>query len=296
MNERRWPRVVNVAMALTVVALLFVVALPSSGQSAEDLPIIHHASVQPTKVHPGDTMTITAEVADPSGIESVTADMGGIETISLGLIEFSMHHGTWQGQWLVHDTKARDYVTTIVATNSQGKSSTTDIVWRDPQTYERYYLRDVTEYTSTTIAPDWDTDEVSITFTPNVSGNFLVLTSANLKNDDITAYTEVQVIYDSTVINTRQFTPALATEICTFGTHDVVSLTGDTPYTFKTQFRSSSGTATARMSDVRFNIFAISDYHDATEGSGSTTVESYTPTPENMATLTFTPAAEAIIS
>ncbi len=106
---------------------------PSSVQSAGDSPLIHHASVQPTKVHPGDTMTVTAEVSDPSGIESVTADMGGIEIISLSLTAGSIYDGTWQGQWLVHDTTARDYVTTIVATNSLGKSSASDVLWSDPQ-------------------------------------------------------------------------------------------------------------------------------------------------------------------
>jgi len=287
MNWRRWYRVVNAAIALAmVVALLFVLALPSTVQAAKDSPIIHHASVQPTKVYPGDTMTVTAGVSDSSGIESVTADMGGIETISLSLIEGSIYHGTWQGQWLVHNTKARDYVTTIVATNSLGKNSSTDIVWRDPQTYERYLNFYGTEQTTTSTT--WQ-DAHTITFTPNVTGDFLVLSSSTLQNDSTSDYTEVQVIYNSTVVNTRQFTPALTTEGCTFGTHEVISLTGDTSYTFKTQYRSGAG-ATARISDCRFNIFNISDYHDATEGSGSTTVESYTPTPENMATLTFTPA------
>jgi len=126
MNWRRWYRVVNAAIALAmVVALLFVLALPSTVQAAKDSPLIHHASVQPTKVFPGDTMTVTAEVSDPSGISSVTADMGGIDTIPLSLVEGTIYHGTWQGQWLVHDTTVRDYVTTIVATNSLGKSSAT---------------------------------------------------------------------------------------------------------------------------------------------------------------------------
>jgi len=98
-------------VVLTMVALL-VAGLPLSVQSAGGSPVIFRASVQPPKVHPGDTMTVTAEVSDPSGIASVTADMGGIEIISLSLLDGSIEHGTWQGQWLVHDTTARDYVTT----------------------------------------------------------------------------------------------------------------------------------------------------------------------------------------
>ena len=266
-----------------MLALLFALALPITGQSAEDSPLIHHASVQPAKVRPGDTMTVTAEVSDSSGIESVTADMGGIETVSLSLIEGSIYDGTWQGQWLVHNTTARDYVTTIVATNSLGKSATRDVLWRDPQTYERYQKAYATEQTTTSTA--WQ-DAHSITFTPNVTGNFAVISSATLTNSVITTYTEVQVIYDSTVVNTRQFTPALTTEKCTFGAHDVILLTGGTPYTFKTQYRTGNAAGTAGISDCRFNIFAVSDYHHTDGATANTTAETY----QNAATLTFTPA------
>ena len=62
-------------------------------------PLIHHASVHPDKVLPGDVMTVTAEVSSGTGIISVTADMGGIETISLRLLEGSAHNGTWQADW-----------------------------------------------------------------------------------------------------------------------------------------------------------------------------------------------------
>ena len=280
MNWQRWYRAVIISIML---ALLFALALPITGQSAEDSPLIHHASVQPAKVRPGDTMTVTAEVSDSSGIESVTADMGGIETVSLSLIEGSIYDGTWQGQWLVHDTTARDYVTTIVATNSLGKSATRDVLWRDPQTYERYHNTYKTEQTTTSTT--WQ-DAHSITFTPNVTGNFTVISSATLQNDSTSDYTEVQVIYDSTVINTRQFMPALTTEKCTFGTHDVILLTGGTPYTFKAQYRTGPGGGTARISDCRFNIFAVSDYHHTEGATANTTAETY----QNAATLTFTPA------
>lgn len=262
-------------------------APPSGVQSAGDAPLIHQASVQPTKVYPGDTMTVTAEVSDSSGIESVTADMGGIETISLSLIEGTIEHGTWQGQWLVHHTTARDYVTTIVATNYRGKSSATGIVWRDPQTYERFWNTVAGPIDSNVVDPNW-TDAHTITFTPNVAGDFLVISSATLTNDDTSTYTEARVYNatDATVINTRQFTPALTTEKCTFGCHEVVSLIGDTEYIFKTQIRTGNNSYYAHAEDLRFNIFAVSDYEHIVGTPSITTSESYV----DIATLTFTPS------
>jgi hypothetical protein len=99
-------------LAISTMVALLVAGLPLSVWSAGGSPVIHHASVHSTKAYPGDTMTITANVYDSSGIQSVTADMGGIEIISLSLIAGSIYDRTWQGQWLAHDTTARDYVTT----------------------------------------------------------------------------------------------------------------------------------------------------------------------------------------
>jgi hypothetical protein len=175
-----------------IVALGVALTPPVNSTIAEDSPLIHQASVQPTKVLPGDTMTVTADVSDPSGIESVTADMGGIETITLSLIEGSVEHGTWQGEWLVHDTTARDYVTTIAATNSLGKSSATDVVWSDPQTYERYHVKSEGQQTTTQTTLQ---TALTLTFTPNVTGDFLVLAYAILGQSSTSYFTEWQVDY-----------------------------------------------------------------------------------------------------
>ncbi len=99
-----------------------------------DTPIIQ-ASVQPTKVVPGDTMQIIAEVKDEHGIISVIANMpyeGGSDIIELELKEGDSYHGTWEGEWLVHDTIIKDYLATIKATSSSGKSSTAVVSFSDP--------------------------------------------------------------------------------------------------------------------------------------------------------------------
>lgn len=90
------------------------------------------AGVDPTKVVPGDVMRVSAEIEDASGVTAVTADMGGIETITLSLAEGNEYHGTWTADWLVHDTDPIEYVTTITAHNRTGGSASSETHWFDP--------------------------------------------------------------------------------------------------------------------------------------------------------------------
>ena len=126
-----------IVAALVVAGMISVFVAPLPVVSQGSGPTIHQASVSPDKVQPGMVMVVSAEVSDPSGIESVTADMGGIETISLSLIQGSIYHGDWQGQWLVHDTGPREYTTIIVATNFRDVTSSYSITWTD-QTWDSY--------------------------------------------------------------------------------------------------------------------------------------------------------------
>ncbi len=95
-------------------------------------PEIISASVEPDKVYPGDTMVITVQIKDKTGIKKVIADMGGIETIELELLNGSIYSGTWQAEWLVHSTKPKEYTTIIIATNISGETATKEIKWSDP--------------------------------------------------------------------------------------------------------------------------------------------------------------------
>jgi type II secretory pathway pseudopilin PulG len=92
------------------------------------------ASVSPTKVRPGDTMKVTAHVTDILGISRVQANMGDVETISLSLVAGTVFDGTWEGSWLVHDTKPIQYTTTFSATNTVGKIAIYKVTWFDPIT------------------------------------------------------------------------------------------------------------------------------------------------------------------
>jgi len=198
--------------------------------------------------------------------------MGGIDIISLNLIEGSIYHGTWQGQWLVRGTGARQYVTTIVATNTLGKSSATDVLWRDPQTYERYHNEFYGSVTTTNTT--WQ-DALSITFTPNVAGPFQMLARADISNSSTSTYTDIRVIYDTTTFNETRFTPSVANEVSNFGSFDIFSC-NVTAYTFKMQYKTGDAAGTANVTNPGINVFAVSDFHhvDST-AENSTLLETY---------------------
>jgi len=104
-------------------------------------PIIVSAYVEPTDVWPGDTMLVSLEIKDNYGISSVTADMGGIETIELELTKGSIYRGIWQSKWLVHDTLRQNYTTNITVTNILGRQALISVNWSDDE-----YVRPTDSY------------------------------------------------------------------------------------------------------------------------------------------------------
>ena len=118
-----------------VILLVVVLALISLSifVGSEDIkPEIRATQVLPTKVAPGMTMKVIADISDPSGVGSVHALMpfdGGMDRITLSLAKGTNHSGIWEGDWIVHDTSLTEYLTTIQATNMMGDTSTSYIVW-----------------------------------------------------------------------------------------------------------------------------------------------------------------------
>jgi len=122
-------------VSLAVLMILIVACVKGTLLKPEinaSFPIILFASVIPTKVTPGDMMIVEAQIFDNYGIDSVEADMGGIETIKLDLVEGNLYRGYWREDWIVHNTEIKDYITTITATNKLGLKSYKRLEWSDP--------------------------------------------------------------------------------------------------------------------------------------------------------------------
>ncbi len=92
MDHRVEPRI---KIALVLLVMVSVISAYTAADSPS-APRITDAYVDPLKVVPGDTMLVSAAVEDDYGIANVTADMGGIETIELGLVGGTIYDGLWQ--------------------------------------------------------------------------------------------------------------------------------------------------------------------------------------------------------
>jgi metal-sulfur cluster biosynthetic enzyme len=144
------------------------------------VPKITDVSVRPTDVVPGDMMIVTASVSDSFGISSVTADMGGIETINLSLMEGSVYQGAWKNKWKVHDTEVKGYITTIFATNNLGLSSSSNVGWTDAApwwNYDYHYRKQITVTNNTA-------STLSAGYTVWITENTAALVTVNQMQDD----------------------------------------------------------------------------------------------------------------
>ena len=125
----------------------------------------------------------------------------------------------------------------------------------DTYTVERYYVETNTSSVQTTTSTSFVT-AATLTFTPSADKDYIILASAltnNVNTADPTGtlsvyYTEVQLDIDGTPYSTTQHgVAALDVNWRGFGTHQVVSLTGGTPYTAKIEFRTENTLGTAQV-------------------------------------------------
>jgi len=117
-------------LAIVLTFILIFVVIPTSlpylyGNYSSDVSI----SLAPRDVHYGDLVFVNATIPASYRIRSVTADMGGIETVELSLIDNSAESQLWQAVWTVHDVKIGEYFATIKATGEDNTSYSSMIDW-----------------------------------------------------------------------------------------------------------------------------------------------------------------------
>ncbi|MFH1188873.1 MAG: type II secretion system protein [bacterium] len=162
---------------------IFAIAAPPVPEELTT-PQFVSATIDPIKVVPGDIMRITAHITDASGISSVNANMGNIDTIDLSLIEGTKFEGTWETTWRVHDTEPIYYTTTITATNLHNISNQTELSWMDPPASGWVlpigYQDPGSQWTTETLAYDNNTGTYATnTYGSAGLGQFIVFTLTN---------------------------------------------------------------------------------------------------------------------
>ncbi|MBN2487926.1 MAG: SusE domain-containing protein [Methanosarcinaceae archaeon] len=135
-------RIMITSRLYVIFLLIFLLFLPfTQGICNTELPsvcsgpVILDKSVAPTKVHPGDVITVSVIVSDSEGIVHVQGNFPyeqGFDFVNLSLASGSPYHGVWVGTWIVHDTVYKEYWTTITAYSKSGLFSSANVSWWDP--------------------------------------------------------------------------------------------------------------------------------------------------------------------
>ncbi len=98
-------------------------------------PTIIKTFVNPQKARCGETITVYALIHDATGIERVNATFfheAGADTVEMNLLAGTERFGLWSGRWKVHDTLEKEYVVRVDVFSSNGLSSSSETVWKDP--------------------------------------------------------------------------------------------------------------------------------------------------------------------
>ncbi|MCX6665569.1 MAG: DUF2341 domain-containing protein, partial [Euryarchaeota archaeon] len=138
MQQKRIANLISFCAILLVAILLlpFSIVIPQVESSIiTSSPVIISSSVYPTKVQPGDLLTVTISVLDFFGVKKVQADFfheHGFNLVNLSLVSGTIFRGVWQGQWVVHDTKIKEYTTVVTVFSRSGGSSSVNLSWYDP--------------------------------------------------------------------------------------------------------------------------------------------------------------------
>jgi len=113
---------VLVALFIVLAAIPYVLP-PLYGDFGSDVTV----SLDPDRVRVNETLFVNVTIPSPYNITQVRADMAGVETINLSLIDNSTSLHLWQGVWLVHDIIPDEHIMTITAFDGYNMSYSTGV-------------------------------------------------------------------------------------------------------------------------------------------------------------------------
>ncbi len=226
-----------VTAVLIFVPILSVTIISSPINSDQNEIIV---SLYPENAHKNDTVFVNVSVPFCLNICSVIADMGGIQTVVLSLIENNSYGELWQASWVVPDVDDGTYIACITYRNDTNSSCVVEKTWNilPDETIERsndsYGKTDETNNT------------VNQSSSPSVSDeNYIELprdnfnedsSDVNLSDDTILEcqnYTETVKINHSATNSTKEWS---ITEISQDNFHKQVTVASDFHYSNITAF------------------------------------------------------------
>ena len=83
----------------------------------------------PSNVHENDTMFVNVTVPSSFGIQSATADMSGIESLDLSLVDNSSGIELWQTVWVVPVVEVGNHIATVTLVDTNNNSFVSEASW-----------------------------------------------------------------------------------------------------------------------------------------------------------------------
>ena len=137
-------------------------------------------------------------------------------------------------------------------------------------TVQRYYSTWEAEWTTTStsyvdVEPSTGYYPLQLTFTPPVTADYLLIACFTVSNSSTSGTTSAQLLQNTAQIYYREWTPTAVGDWVTSGYTSVLSLTGNTPYTFKIQLKTSNASDTAKIRDCSIILFKITNYYSSSD-------------------------------
>ena len=131
-------------------------------------------------------------------------------------------------------------------------------------------------------------DKVSISFTPQVTADFMIIAAAEVQGSSTSYQAKAQLAVDSTTYQELAYRVKDITDWYPFNGLKRLTLTGGTTYSIKLQFCTNNAIGTASIRNARLLILSLQSEYAESEGLSTTTSTIW----QDKATLTFTPASD----
>ena len=144
-----------------------------------------------------------------------------------------------------------------------------------------YYNESLSQSTTTSTSYQ---DKVSITFTPISTKNYTILGYAEINSSSTSYQVEAVLTVDGTIYQNTSYRPKDANDIYPLSTIKKIELSS-AQHTVQIQYRSSSGSATAKIRNAKLIVMELDPEYNESEGQSTTT----STTESEKVRLVFTP-------
>jgi hypothetical protein len=154
--------------------------------------------------------------------------------------------------------------------------------FRSYPNYEISYQESLEESSTTNTTYQ---DKISISFTPQVTADFIIITAAEVRGSSASYQAKAQLAVDSTTYQELAYRVKDPTDWYPFNGLKRLTLTGGINYAIKLRFCTNNAAGTASIKNARLLILSLQSEYAESEGLSTTTSTSW----QDKTTLTYSP-------